>query len=95
MNGFQIQEIKMRTNYAIAFALTFTFAPTQTGIASKVKRECKPTHNDSADSANLSLHGFECKSFHGLFPANNEGHRIMGIKRQQPTRGHTQCGVMW
>ena len=27
-----------------AFALTFAFAPSHTGNASKVKRECKPTH---------------------------------------------------
>jgi len=27
-----------------AFALTFAFAPSQTGNANKVKRECKPTH---------------------------------------------------
>ena len=29
---------------ANAFALTFAFAPSHTGNASKVKRECKPSH---------------------------------------------------
>lgn len=29
---------------ANAFALTFAFAPSHTGNASKAKRECKPTH---------------------------------------------------
>lgn len=32
------------TNNANAFALTFAFAPSHTGIASKVKSECKPSH---------------------------------------------------
>lgn len=35
------------TYNANPFALTFAFAPSNTGNASKVKREYKPTHNSS------------------------------------------------
>lgn len=35
---------KLGNMSANAIALTFAFAPSHTGNASKVKRECKPTH---------------------------------------------------
>lgn len=48
----------MTTCNANPFALTFAFAPSHTSNASKVKRECKPTHetlltcNDTAFNVN-------------------------------------------
>ena len=38
------QERNFAAYNANAFALTFAFAPTHEANASKVKRECKPTH---------------------------------------------------